>query len=53
MELQQGRVRLGIRKSFLTKRVFGHLNRLPGILVMAPSLPESKKHWDNTLRHIF
>ena len=52
MELGQGRVRLGVRESFFTKKVVGHWNRLPKEVVMALSLPESKKCLDNTLRHM-
>ena len=44
--------RLDIRKRFFTKRVAGHWNRLPRAVVMAPSLPEFKKHLDNTLRYM-
>ena len=43
MELGQGRVRLGVRKRFLTKRVFRHWNRVPREAVRALGLPQFKK----------
>ncbi|KFZ63246.1 hypothetical protein N321_12899, partial [Antrostomus carolinensis] len=42
----QGRFRLDIRKRFFTQRVVEHWNRLPGEVVMAPSLTILKKHLD-------
>lgn len=52
MELGQGNVRMGVRKRFFTKRVFGHRDRLPRTVVMAPRLLEFKKHLDNAFRNI-
>ena len=51
MELGQGRVRLGVRERFFTKRVVGYWDRLPRAAVTALSLTEFKKHLDNALRH--
>ena len=51
MKLQQGQFRC-IRKRFYTERVFMHWHRLPREVVTAPSLPECKKHLDNTLRNM-
>ena len=43
---------MDIRKMLLTKRVFGHWNRLCSAVVMALSLMEFKKHLENALKHI-
>ena len=51
MELGQGRIRLGVGKSFCTQRVVGHWDRLPKAVVMAPSLLEFKC-LHNALRHM-
>ena len=51
MELGQGRVRLGIRERFFTKKVVGHWDRLPRE-VATPSLMEFRKHLDSALRPI-
>lgn len=47
MELHQGRLRLGMRNRFFTKKVVWHWNGLPRVVVMAPTLPDFKKHLDN------
>lgn len=47
MELHQGRLRLGMRNRFFTKKVVWLWNRLPRVVVMAPTLPDFKKHLDN------
>jgi len=36
------RIKLGIRRSFFTKRVFGHWNRLPRAVTTAPSCQSSR-----------
>jgi len=52
MKLCQGKFRLDIRKRFLTKRVVGPWNRLPGEVVTAPSLSGFKLCLDNPLSHM-
>ena len=52
MELGQGRVRLGVREMVFTQRVAEHWDRLPRVVVMAPSLPEFKKCLDNAPRQM-
>jgi len=44
MRLQQGCLRLNIRRNFFTQRVVTHWNRLPKEAVDAPSL-EAFKAW--------
>ncbi|KAJ7422087.1 hypothetical protein WISP_39757 [Willisornis vidua] len=51
-KLLQGRFRLNTRESFFTQRVIAYWNRLPRELVTAPSLPEFKRHLDNTPRYM-
>lgn len=46
-KLRQGKFRLDIRKRFFTESVVSPWKGLPR--VMAPSLPEFKKHLDDTL----
>ena len=50
MKLQQGRVRLDIRKRFFTEE--GHRNSLPGAVVAALSFTKFKKRQDDALRHV-
>lgn len=52
MKLQQGRVRLDIRKRFFTELVIRHRSRFPRAVVMSLSLPKLKKHLENALRHL-
>lgn len=51
LKLSQGRVRLGSRKRFFTKRVVEHQNSFPREVVTAPNLSEFKKGLDNAFRH--
>lgn len=51
MDLCQGRFRLRIRIRFFTKRVVRHWNRPSTTVVVAPNLPEFKKHLDNAVRY--
>lgn len=46
-----GKIWAGYRKKILHQRVFGHWNRFPREVVIAPSLREFKKHLDNTPEH--
>lgn len=50
MELCQGRFRLDIWKSFFTKRIIGHCNRLPRAVVTATCLTNFMEGFDNTLK---
>lgn len=52
-KLQQGTLKLDIRKSFFIKRVIGLLNKLLREVVMAPNLSEFKGHLDDALSHDF
>ena len=45
MELQEGRVKLGVSKRFFTRMQWSW-NRLPR--AVGPKLPEFKEHLDNT-----
>lgn len=53
MELHQGRIRLGIRKRFFTKRMTVHWKRLPRAIVTASRPLDFKKCFDNALRNMF
>ena len=48
-KLRQGRLRLGIRRKFLTQRVVRHWNGLPKQVVDAPSLEACKARLDVAL----
>ncbi|KFU93648.1 hypothetical protein M959_01568, partial [Chaetura pelagica] len=48
-KLNQGGVRLDIRKRFFTQRMVEHWNKLPRAVVTAPSLPEFKRRLDDAL----
>jgi len=51
-KLEEGRIRLGIRKKFFTVRVVRHWNRLPHEFVSAPSLEAFKARLDGTLSNL-
>lgn len=44
--------RLDIRKCFFTQQVIEHWDSPPREVMMAPRLPELKKHLDNTFRQM-
>lgn len=43
---------MGVRKKFFTKRVVGDWNRIPRVVVTAPSPTEFRKSLKNVLRHM-
>jgi len=51
-KLQQGRIRLDIRKKFFTMRVVKHWHRLPREAVEAPSLETFKTRLDRALSNL-
>ncbi|KGL94014.1 hypothetical protein N301_04510, partial [Charadrius vociferus] len=51
-KLEEGRVRLNIRKKFFTCRVVRHWNRLPREVVEAPSLEAFKARLDVALGNL-
>jgi len=51
-KLRKGRLRLDIRKNFFTVRVMYHWNRLPRVVVDAPSLETLKVRLEGTLRNL-
>ena len=51
-KLKEGRLRLDIRKKFLTVRVVRHWNRLPREVVVGPSLAVFKTRLDGALSNL-
>ncbi|KFP12801.1 hypothetical protein Z169_07683, partial [Egretta garzetta] len=51
-KLNQGRFRLDLRKKFFTMRVLKHWNRLPRVVVEAPSLEAFKARLDGALSNL-
>ena len=49
LKLKEGRFRLDIRKKSLTVRVVRHWNRLPSVVIDAPSLETFKARLDKAL----
>ncbi|KFO09646.1 hypothetical protein N312_07498, partial [Balearica regulorum gibbericeps] len=52
LKLKEGRLRLDIRKKFLTMRAARHWNRLPRKVVEAPSLEVFKARLDEALGNV-
>lgn len=50
--MKQSCVRLDIKKTSLTERVVGRLNRLAREVVMAPKVPEFMECLDGVLGHM-
>ncbi|KFV58221.1 hypothetical protein N341_01736, partial [Tyto alba] len=51
-ELKEGRFRLDIRKKLFTMKVVKHWNRLPRVVVDAPSLETFKVRLDGALNNM-
>ena len=51
-KVEEGRLRLDIRKGFFTVRVVRHRNRLPSEAVNAPSLEALKARLDGALSNL-
>ncbi|KFV16789.1 hypothetical protein N340_01357, partial [Tauraco erythrolophus] len=49
---KEGRFRLDLRKKFFTMRVVKHWNRLPRVVVDAPSLEGLKARLDEALSNL-
>ena len=49
LKLQQGKLRLNVRKDFLRRRVVKHWNRLPREVVQSPSLEVLKTQLNKAL----